>query len=248
MAFKDHFSGHADAYAQFRPRYPEALFRFLADQAPGRSLAWDCATGNGQAAMGLSPYFEKVVGTDASGEQIAQVSFDPKIDYWVASAEDSGLAAASVDLVTVAQAVHWFDFGRFFVEVRRVLRSRGCLAIWGYHLLRCNPSVDALFEDFYSGVVGPYWPPERHWIEERYRTIPFPFEEIQAPEFFMHAEWSLEALLGYLGTWSAVQKFRQARGKDPLVELRRELEPIWGDPSRAKPIHWPIFLRLGRVP
>ncbi|MCE9624885.1 MAG: class I SAM-dependent methyltransferase, partial [Deltaproteobacteria bacterium] len=223
-------------------------FRYLAEQAPGRALAWDCATGNGQAALGLRPYFEKVVGTDASGKQVAQVSFDPKIEYWVASAEDSGLAAASVDLVTVAQAVHWFDFERFFAEVRRVLRPRGCLAIWGYHLLHCDPSVDPLLEDFYSRIVGPYWPPERHWVEEKYRTIPFPFEEIQAPEFSMQAEWNLEALLGYLGTWSAVQKFREAKGEDPIVALRRKIEAIWGDPSRVKAIHWPIFLRVGRGP
>jgi len=247
MSFKDHFSGHADAYAQYRPHYPEALFRYLADQAPGRALAWDCATGNGQAALGLRPYFEKVVATDASGKQVAQTSFDPKIEYWIAAADDSGLPAASVDLVTVAQALHWFDFDKFFAEVRRVLGPGGCLAVWGYHLLHCDADIDPVLEDFYARVVGPYWPPERRWVEEKYRTIPFPFEEKPVPEFAMHAEWDLEATLGYLGTWSAVQKYREARGEDPLVELRKKTAPLWGDPLRVRAIRWPIFLRLGKL-
>src|SRR6266568_6165743 len=181
MRFPDHFSGVSAGYAAFRPRYPDALFDFLADAAPARDAAWDCATGNGQAAIGLAHHFPRVIATDASEAQIAHATPDPRVTYRVAPAEASGLDDRSVDLVTAAQALHWFDRPKFWAEARRVLRPRGVVAVWTYLLFEIAPEIDAIIREFYSDVVGPFWPPERHITEERYRTIEFPFAEFAAP-------------------------------------------------------------------
>jgi len=246
MSFQDHFSTQARDYSRYRPHYPKALFQFLADLSPRPHLAWDCATGNGQAALGLADYFESVEATDASQKQIAQAQAHPRVHYRVATAEASGLSEASVDLVTVAQAFHWFDFEKFYSEVKRVLVKDGVLALWGYHLLSCGPQIDAAILDYYSTTVGPYWPPDRRWVEEKYQGIPFPFEKISTPEFEMETRWNLEGLLGYLGTWSATQKYREAQGHDPIPTLRERLMPQWGNPELKRPIRWPLFLHVGR--
>jgi len=247
MSFQDHFSHYAGDYARFRPRYPPELFAHLASLLPMRRQAWDCATGNGQAALGLAPYFERVIATDASAEQIAQATPHPKISYRVALAEQSGLGDGSVQLVTVAQALHWFDFDRFYPEVRRVLSPGGIFAAWGYHLLRCDPVIDRLIDDFYSKTVGPYWPADRKWIEEKYRSIPFPLPEISIPDFKMGSAWNLSDLMGYLGTWSATRKYIEAQGKNPLEPLERQLLSLWGDPDEKKEIVWPLFSRVARI-
>ena len=247
MAFQDHFSGHADRYGAFRPTYPEALFADLADLAPGRDLAWDCATGNGQAAVALAPFFREVVATDASPEQIEQARPDPKVRYLVAPAESAPLPDASADLVAVAQALHWFDLPRFYDEVRRVARPGGILAVWTYNLHAITPEVDAVVHYFYSEVVGEFWPRERRLVEESYRSLPFPFEELAAPPFPMSARWDLAHLLGYLDTWSASQRYRARHGTDPLDLVRADLEAAWGPPEVEKEILWPLHLRIGRV-
>ena len=247
MTFKDHFSSHAGAYARHRPRYPVELFAYLAAIAPGRRLAWDCATGNGQAALGLAEHFERVVATDASARQIGQAEAHPRIAYRVAPAERSGLESGSVELTTVAQALHWFDFDAFYAEVRRVSAPGARLAVWVYDLLRVAPALDAVLRRYHDEVVGPYWPPERKWVDERYATIPFPFEEIAAPAFEMRAEWALADLVGYLDTWSAAKRFKNERGEDPLDLIREELAAAWGGPEAVQAIRWPLVLRVGRV-
>ncbi len=247
MNFKDHFSGHAGAYALHRPRYPVELFAYLAAIVPGRRLAWDCATGNGQAALGLAQHFESVIATDASARQIAQAEAHPGISYRTAPAERSGLESGTVDLVTVAQALHWFDFDAFYAEVRRVAAPGGSLAVWVYDLLRVAPGIDAVIRLYHEEIVGPYWPPERKWVDELYETLPFPFEELSNPPFEMRVEWTLADLTGYLDTWSAARRYQKERGEDPLDLIRSELEAEWGKAESVRAIRWPLVLRVGRV-
>jgi SAM-dependent methyltransferase len=245
--FKDHFSANAKNYAAYRPAYPAHLFTYLAAQTGHHDLAWDCATGSGQAARGLARYYAAVLASDASAEQIGHATKQAKVRYQVAAAEASGLASASVDLITVAQAAHWFDLPNFYAEARRVLRPGGILALWCYERLSVNPEIDAVIEPFYSEVLGPYWPPERHWVECGYRDLPFPFREQPVPAFEMRARWTLEQLLGYAATWSAVKNHRAALGSDPLPALRAALETRWISNAERKTIKWPLSLRLGRA-
>jgi SAM-dependent methyltransferase len=245
--FKDHFSTGSDRYASYRPDYPAALFAWLAGRCTQHDTAWDCATGSGQAALGLVPHFRRVVASDASAEQIRHAVPHPAIDYRVAPAEASGLADRSVDLVAVAQAAHWFDLPRFYAEAARVLKPGGVLALWGYGRVVLPGEMDAPFQRFYAETVGPYWPPERKLIDDAYRSLDFPFAEIAAPAFAIGVEWTLPRLLDYLSTWSAVKRYQAARGHDPLPALRTGLQPRWGDPEAARQLQWPIFLRVGRV-
>lgn len=248
MTFKDHFSGHSGLYSRYRPYYPEALYRFLADAAPSRGLAWDCATGSGQAALGLSHYFDGVIATDASAAQLEKAAAAENIVYRLAPAEASGLDDNSIDLVTVAQALHWFDIDAFYEEAGRVLRPTGILAVWNYNMLQCEPAIDALLEHFYSEIVGPWWPPERTLIENDYKALPFPFVEQPSPDFAMHSKWDLNQLLGYLRTWSAVQRYFRDKGSDPVTLIEGELSRLWGPAETKRPIHWPLALRWSRKP
>jgi len=246
VTFADHFRGVSRGYANHRPTYPAALFDWLAQVAPARELAWDCATGSGQAARDLARHFTRVIATDASAAQLAQAAPHTRIEYRVAAAEDPGLEARSVDLVVVAQALHWFDVDAFHAEVRRVLVPGGVIAEWCYELTIVDAGpVDALLLELYHGALGPYWPPERVHIERGYRDLPFPFAVIEAPQFAMRVEWTLPQFTGYLRTWSATARYVAARGHDPVAELERQLGPHWG--SRARLVSWPLVLRVGRV-
>jgi SAM-dependent methyltransferase len=246
-SFPDHFSGVAGAYAEHRPRYPDRLFAWLAELAGRRELAWDCATGSGQAAVALANHFDRVIATDASEAQIAAAVAHPRVEYRVGPAESSGLAPDSADLVTVGQALHWFDRPPFYAEAQRVLRPNGVLAAWTYGFSTLgDPGADAALRRFYSETVGPYWPPERALVDAGYRTIDFPFEEIGLPEIAMEADWPLAAFLGYVGTWSAVTRFRAERGVDPVPQLAEALRPHWGDPLARRLIRWPLAIRAGR--
>lgn len=244
--FKDHFSVAAHEYERFRPGYPAALIDFLAAAAPARDLAWDCATGTGQAAVALAPRFAEVLATDASAAQVAHAVPHPRVRYAVAPAEDSGLAAASVDLVAVAQALHWFDLERFYAEARRVARPEAIVAAWTYSLADADPEVDPLVRAFYQ-QMGPWWPPERVHVEAGYRQLPFPFEAVAAPAFEIREAWPLARLLGYFSTWSAVNRCRKETGQDPLESLGRQLAHVWGNPADERPVRWPLHLRIGRV-
>jgi len=248
LAFHDHFSAVANRYADFRPHYPEALFDYLATLVPRSATVWDCACGNGQATHDVAARFAKVIATDASKEQIASAKPNPKVEFRVALAEQSGLADNSVELITVAQALHWFDFEKFNAEAKRVLKPNGVLAAWGYGINEVEgDSVNQRVQHFYSNVVGPYWPPSRKLIEEGYRAIPFPFREITPPGFRMEVRWTMGQLLGYFSTWSATNLFIKATGRNPLEPLSAELSHVWGDVDSPRLVVWPLSWRIGRV-
>jgi SAM-dependent methyltransferase len=246
--FKDHFSSASDQYAAYRPDYPADLFAWLSSQCAERTCAWDCATGNGQAAIGLTQHFSRVIATDASAEQVRHAVAHPAIDYRVAPAEASGLDDHSIDLVTVAQAAHWFALPRFYAEVARVLKPGGMLALWGYGRMILPGEMDAPFLRFYADTVGPFWPPERALIDAAYNNLEFPFNEIRAPAFHIEVEWNLHRLRDYLSTWSAVKRYQSERGHDPLPTLLAGLQPFWNDAGTARKLKWPLFLRVGRRP
>jgi SAM-dependent methyltransferase len=226
--FHDHFSAVANRYADFRPHYPSGLFDYIATLVPQNSVVWDCACGNGQATLDL-----------------ASATPHPKIVYRVALAEQSGLLDQSVALVTVAQALHWFDFDRFYAEVKRVLTPDGVIAVWAYGINTVEgEDANQLVQDFYARTVGPYWPQERRLVEQGYRTIPFPFAELTPPAFRMEAHWTLDQLLGYFSTWSSTNRYIKANGRNPLEPLAAELKRVWRDSPRQ--IIWPLSLRIGR--
>ena len=246
-SFPDHFSATAEDYARYRPRYPAQLYEFLASLCERRELAWDCGTGSGQAALGLTAQFQTVVATDASQRQIEYALPHPRVSYRVAPAEESGLPSASADLVTVAQALHWLDLSRFYPEVWRVLVPGGVLAAWSYNRLTVDPAVDAVIERYYEKIVGPYWPAERALVEKGYASLSFPFDPVETPAFFMEESWDLPRLAGYLGTWSATRRFREATGRNPLETIQHALKGAWGNPEARRRVRWPLSLRVGRM-
>lgn len=246
MTFKDHFSRLAAQYAEFRPKYPGALFDLLARIAPARTKAWDCACGSGQATGDLAERFELIIATDASAQQVAAAKPHPRITYSVAKAESSGIPDALLDLITVAQALHWFDRPAFYTEARRVLKPQGVIAVWTYGIPRLNDgNLDRIMQTFYWETVGPFWTPERRYVEDGYRSIDFPFNEISAPSLSMRESWTMPQFLGYLRSWSSVGRYVDARGEDPVVMVQEQFAPYWG--SRTRDVSWPLSLRLGRV-
>jgi len=246
MKFEDHFSTQSGQYAQYRPQYPEAVYAYLASIVPSHSLVWDCGTGNGQAAVGLAQYFEGVYATDASAEQVGRAYLHEKVEYHVQPAEQVDLELESVDLVTVAQAVHWFNFDAFYAEVKRVLKPMGVLAVWTYGLPEISPRVDAAVSRCYFEILAGFWPDRIRYIEENYRTLPFPFEEIVAPSFVMETEWSLGQLAGFLDSWSATQKYLKQIGKHPVKEIWGELLSGWGHEEMKRLVRWHLYFRIGR--
>jgi SAM-dependent methyltransferase len=247
MGFRDYFSAQSRLYAVFRPTYPRELASFLAGVAPRRDLAWDAATGQGQAACLLASEFQRVVATDASAAQLANADACPGVEFRVGEAAGSGLSDHSCDLVTVAQAAHWFDIEKFYAEARRVLRPKGVIAIWGYVLLQTgNAEIDSALQTFQDETVGEFWPPGREILNARYETLPFPFDPIAAPPFVMRAQWTRGDLMGYLGSWSAVARCREQRGDDPLPAFEELLRRAWPDDTPYN-IEWPLYLLVGRV-
>lgn len=246
--FKDHFSSHAAGYAQYRPTYPTALVDYLASISPATQLALDCGCGTGQLSVLLADRFERVVATDASAQQIANAEAHPRVEYSATPAERSGLPDASADLITVAQAAHWFDLDAFYKEVRRVVKPNGVVALITYGVLHVErPAAEAILQRFYSETVGPYWPPERRHVEEGYRSLPFPFDEIRSPPLAIEVSWTLADLLGYVDTWSAVRGAEKALGRAPIEAFRTEMAQAWGDAQRRETIRWPLSLRVGQM-
>lgn len=240
---KDYFSEDSGSYARYRPRYPKELFDFLQTVIPDSKSAWDCGTGNGQIAYCLAEFMEEVKATDLSANQLKNARKKKNISYSCELAERSSFPDMYFDLITVGQAIHWFDFQAFYKEVNRVLKPGGVLAVIGYGLFTSNAETDSLIRDFYKNVVGPYWDPRRSYLEASYQTIPFPFEEIVHPDFKIEQTWSLGHLIGYLNTWSAVKQYQKKKGKNPLIDQEWKLKAAFGEKNA---IQFPILLRLGR--
>jgi ubiquinone/menaquinone biosynthesis C-methylase UbiE len=245
--FSDHFSKTAAAYASYRPDYPPELVAWIAAQAPACARAWDCATGNGQAARLLAAHFREVVATDASSAQLHEATPLRNVTYAVARAEQSGLPDASCDLVTVAQALHWFDLSRFYAEAKRVLKPRGVLAVWSYSHVHVDAAIDPVVNDFYGNRVGRFWPPERKHVDAHYRDLPFPFDEIPAQEWEIRETFQRDQFVGYVTTWSAVKQAREQTGRDPLPDFAAALARVWPD-QESRTVAWPVALRVGRRP
>ena len=240
---KDRFSEQAQAYSNFRPEYPEALFKYIFSVINTFDSAWDCGTGNGQVAYPLAQRFKKVIATDISVKQLENAKQHAQISYLQMPAEQTNFEAGSFNLVTVAQAIHWFDFDKFYSEVKRVLKPGGYIAVIGYGFLQTENEMQNLLQNFYAGTLGQYWDAERKYIDENYATIPFPFKEIEAPSFSIKYTWNAAQLLGYLGTWSACKNFEKENAKNALGLISADVYKLWA--NRSVEITFPILLRIG---
>jgi len=243
---KDHFSTMSDQYARFRPDYPHAIFDFLYPLLKEKQKAWDCGTGNGQIARELAQTFLHVEATDISETQLQHAFHADNIHYSLQPAEHTDFEDNSFDLITVAQAVHWFDFEKFNTEVRRVSKPNGIIAVIGYELNNITPEIDAIVRRLYTDIIGKYWDPERRYIEEKYQTIPFPFRELETPEINNIKLWKFDNLIGYLNTWSAVKHFIDANGYNPVDEISADLQKAWGM-AEIRKVNFPIIFRAGRI-
>jgi hypothetical protein len=243
---KDNFSAQADLYAQYRPTYPPELFEYIVSFVGNKNTAWDCGTGNGQSAVELSHYFKKVIATDISSKQIGNAEKAANIFYSVQPSEHTDIDNASVDLVTVAQAIHWFDFEKFYAEVKRVATKNAFIAVWSYSLLKISEPIDQIIRDYHFNFLGSYWDAERKYVDDEYRDIPFPFEKIKVPQFFIEKYWSLQELEGYLNTWSALQKYINANLANPVPGIIDSIRVYWGHQEKRK-IIFPIHLLLGAI-
>jgi len=241
------FSLDSEQYARHRPQYPEELFSYLNEITSGHDSAWDCATGNGQAAVSCARYFSHVIATDISAEQIRHRIAHPRINYIISTAEHTPFDNESVDLVVVATAVHWLDQPRFFQEVERVLRPEGILAIWGYGFLAIEPEIDRLLAAELFAPIDPFWASGNRQMFNHYRDVSLPFDEIYDPPVFaMQVEWNLEQLLAFLRTWSAVKRYAAELGHDPVERVEMKLKIVWNEPEKAKVVKMPIFFRASR--
>ena len=241
---KDYFSGHSKLYASFRPTYPEDLYAFVFKHVKNLDTAWDCATGNGQVAQVLAKHFKQVEATDISQQQLDNAVQVKNIHYSAQVAEKTAFADNTFDLITVGQAMHWFDLDKFYSEVNRVAKKDALLAVWGYAVCSVSPNVDEHFNHFYNHVVGPYWDSARRMVEEEYKNLPFPFEQIETPRFSIQVEWTLEEFAGYLTTWSATQKFIKDKDYNPVPEVVKLIQPYWNEKEK---VTFPVFLKLGRL-
>ena len=243
----DHFSGVSSGYAEFRPRYPRALYEFITSVTPSHDRAWDCGAGSGQASVDLAESFRHVVATDLSLAQLAHGPLHPRVSWVAAAAEAAPIAGTSVDAVTVAQALHWFDHPKFYEEVRRVAVPGAAIIAWTYLPSQMEGKAGEIHDRLMFETLRGYWPPERRHVDTGYRGIPFPFERLEAPTFRLDERWPLAQLTGYMRTWSATARYRKQRGIDPVVEIERELAAIWGDPDERRPIRWPLVVLAGRI-
>jgi SAM-dependent methyltransferase len=246
-SFPDHFSKVAASYARHRPRYPDALVELLAGIAPAHGVAWDCGCGSGQLSVGLASRFDRVIATDASTQQLAKAEVHPKVEYRCAKAEASGLPDRIVDAAIAAQAAHWFDLPAWHREVRRVTKPGSIVAAITYGNVLVEGEVGAIVGRFYRETAGRYWSCERALVDEGYRSMPFPFDEIEAPPLEIRASWNLPDFTGYVMTWSAVRGLEAAEGRGPIEAFERELGRAWGPAESRRTLRWPLSMRLGRL-
>ncbi len=242
----DNFSTGSDEYAAYRPQSPEAVYDFLFRHVRNYNTAWDCGTGNGQVAVKLSDRFTKVYGTDISEQQLALATSKDNIVYLRERAEQTSLADNSIDLITIAQAIHWFDFDSFYKEAMRVATQDALIAAWTYNVLRVTPAVDKVIDHLYMDITRAYWDPERRYVDEQYATIPFPFKEVFAPPITITLYRDVHWLLGYLGTWSGAKNYKKATGNDPIAMVRHDILTAWGE-SEVQEINFPVHVRAGFV-
>ncbi|MGP8215728.1 MAG: class I SAM-dependent methyltransferase [Bacteroidia bacterium] len=245
--FKDNFSKQSDIYVKYRPHYPAELYSYLSSLTEEHKIAWDCGTGNGQAAIGLAPFYNKIIATDPSEEQIRNSLPNEKVKYLVEKAENNSIQSNSIDLLTIANALHWFDFDIFYKEANRVLKNNGIIAAWAYGIPAISPEVDKIIKQFHDHTLKDYWQPENRLVEKRYRTIPFPFEQIESPAFFSEKFMNLTDITGYLNTWSAVQRFIGQKKFNPTEQLEKDMANVWGNPNSEKKVTWELILKAGRV-
>jgi SAM-dependent methyltransferase len=247
MTDAPNFSRVASSYTAARPGYPEALFDWLASQVKGRELAWDAATGGGQAAVGLARRFRRVVASDRSREQLAHATAHPGIDYRAAAAEASGLPDTSVDLTVAAAALHWFDLERFYAEAERVARPGGVLAAWTYHVAHVEPPFDAVLRPFYDDVVAPYFASGARLVDDRYQGITLPGSVLTTPPFVASVRWNEAQILAFIRTWSGVEACRRATGRDPVDLVEPAIRERCGSPETVHELRWPLYLRASRL-
>lgn len=243
---KDLFSGHAADYVLYRPTYPKALYDWVLERVENFDSAWDCGTGNGQVANVLAERFKKVEATDISEAQMQQASPLHNVQYHVCPAETTLFTDASFDLVTVGQALHWFDFERFNVELKRVAKPDAIIAVWTYELLSVSPEIDVVIEDFYRNTVGEYWDKERRHVENQYADIPFPYRNVEKKVFLQTYEWTLSQLCNYLHTWSSVRKFERINQINPVIDLQQKLAAFWEE-EKTKTVTFPVFTQVGKI-
>jgi SAM-dependent methyltransferase len=243
--FKDHFSAVAADYASARPQYPQALFAWIASLAPARSRAWEAGCGSGQASRDLARRFDAVFATDPSAAQIAQAAAPDNTTFAVEPGERCSLPDASVDAVCVAQALHWFDREAFFAECERVLKPGGVLVAWGYQDIVVPPALAATNARF-QDEIRPCWPPERALVDAAYADFHWPFGRIDPPGFALEADWSLPRLLGYFSSYSAVKRYRETRGADPVATHAPAFAAAWGGADATQRLRWPLFVHARR--
>jgi len=247
MEFKDFFSEQSTEYAKYRPRYPDELFEYLSSITNEHKKAWDCAAGNGQAALSLTHYFDEVIATDASEKQIQNATGHPKIKYMVASAENSGIESNSVDLLTVATAIHWFNLAKFYAEAKRTLKPEGTLAIWNYASSNVNEAVDSVTDHYMNEIVGSYAAPD-FWRGVNSETdIDFPFDRIKTPDFKIRQNWSFRDYINYIMTWSPTRNYIKQKKSNPLEIIFDVFKKAWGDENEKKEIIWKLTLKAAKV-
>lgn len=247
MNVKDNFSAIAGQYAAWRPEYPETLFAYLSSLATGHQRALDCGTGNGQAAKGLAKYFANVFATDISEEQIRHAVQLPNIQYSISAAEKTDFPAQYFDLICAAQAAHWFNHPVFYKEMERISKPGAVLALIGYGLVEIGPETDAVIRKLYKDILGPYWDAERRFIDDHYKSLPFPYEEIAVPPFQINCSWNLEQLTGYLGTWSALNNYIRKQGSNPLDSIIVQLKKAWGNEDNIRQVSFPVIAKVAAI-
>ena len=241
----DSYSEAGTLYRDFRPAYPEKLFRYLAGSCRRKEKAWDVATGNGQAAQGLAKYFKLVHATDPSPSQLKQAIPRENIEYRTAAENHPELRKRSIDLICVAQGVHYLNLEKFYQEVNRVLKKYGVLACWNYGLPSVEKGVDECINEFCNNILHSSWDAKRRKLEMNFRSLEFPLKESVTPRFEISTEWSLEHYLGFLKSMSAVRKYRQQAKQDPLLTLEEKLKSLWGNKEVKRNVVFPLFTKMG---